>query len=159
MIKIIGALIIVYLVLGLQVAFGQTALLAFLQPIGWLAIALWLARSDDNPWYTFGFVSILSIVYGLLVATNLGTILLSLSLTILVWQGLQRLINLQIQNLGQILVFFNIWQVLWLLLARGEITLASYLSFIICNTIGALVVVTFLRAIASRVSERPVHLG
>lgn len=154
---IIGA-IIIYLALGLQVAFGQTSLLASLQPVGWVAIALWMKRGEDREWVTIVYTLVLSSLYGLLVNANLGLIALSLALTIVCWQMMQRIINLQMQNLGQILVFFNIWQLLWLLLAHVEFSAGNYLSFVIVNSVCAYAVTVLMQILNSRVAHGSVRL-
>lgn len=158
MYKVIVLTIIIYLALGLQVAFGQTSLLASLQPVGWVAIALWLKRGEDREWVTVVYTLILSCLYGLLVNANLGLIALALALTVICWQILQRFWNLQMQNLGQILVFFNIWQLLWLLFAHAEFGATNYVLFVMVNSACAYAVSVLMQILNSRVTHGSIRL-
>lgn len=134
MYKIIIVVISIYLSAGLQVGFSQTSWLAGLQPLGWLAIALWLSRGEDQEWVRFVYVVAVSCLFGLITNTNLGLLALALVSTVIVWHGMRRIVDIQLENLGQILLFFNIWLLLWLLFGHQGLSLKEYLVFVIVNS-------------------------
>jgi hypothetical protein len=156
--RLIIVILSVYLSAGLQIAFDQTGLIAGLQPLGWLAITLWLSRGEDQEWLAFVYVVAVSCLFGLINNTNMGLLALALAATIIIWQMIRQTISIQMENLGQILLFFNIWGLLWMLFGHDAFDTVQYLSLVIMNSGCSYLVFSIMRVFISRGQKRTVRL-